>query len=277
MFRKIQLLLIVLFAVFFSVNLSAEGQWDNADEHIKLATTTSTENSGLLAELLPVFQEKSGIQVDVIAVGTGKAIAHGENGDVDLILVHARSREDAFVDDGFGVNRRDVMHNDFVLLGPADDPAGIKGETDAAEAFKAIAAVEGEFLSRGDDSGTHSKEKFLWSAAGITPGGIWYKETGQGMGSVLTMSSEVQAYTLTDRGTYLAMKDKLELQVLVEGDSRLFNPYGIIAINPEKHSHINYPGAMEFITFLTSPEGQSIINRFKKNGEQLFYPDAVKY
>jgi len=277
MFRKIQPLMIVLCTVLFPVNLSAEGQWDNADEHIKLATTTSTENSGLLAELLPVFQEKSGIQVDVIAVGTGKAITHGENGDVDLILVHARSREDAFVDAGFGVNRRDVMHNDFVLLGPAGDPAGIKGKTDAADAFSAIASAEGEFLSRGDDSGTHSKEKSLWSAAGIIPGGIWYKETGQGMGSVLTMSSEVQAYTLTDRGTYLAMKEKLELEVLVEGDSRLFNPYGVIAVNPQKYKHVNYSGAMEFITFLTSPEGQSIINRFKKNGEQLFYPDAVKF
>ncbi len=257
------------------LQLSAEGQYEEST-HIKLATTTSTENTGLLAVLLPVFKEKTNIQVDVIAVGTGKAIAHGENGDVDLILVHARSREDAFVEAGYGVNRRDVMHNDFVILGPVSDPAGIKGMTTAAEALAAVAAAKQDFLSRGDDSGTHTKERSLWKAAGMTPSGTWYKETGQGMGSVLTMTNEVQGYTITDRGTWLAMKEKLDLVILVEGDPVLFNPYGVIAVNPDLHSHVNYEGAMSFITFLTGPTGQAIIRDFKKNGEPLFYADALK-
>ncbi|QEN09814.1 tungsten ABC transporter substrate-binding protein [Oceanispirochaeta crateris] len=267
----------LLLALCFTLTagLSAEGQYEEST-HIKLATTTSTENTGLLAELLPAFKEKTNIQVDVIAVGTGKAIAHGENGDVDVILVHARSKEDAFVEAGYGVNRRDVMHNDFVILGPDSDPAGIKGMTSAAEALSAIAAAQQDFLSRGDDSGTHTKELSLWNTAGMTPSGTWYKETGQGMGSVLTMTNEIQGYTLTDRGTWLAMKDNLDLSVLVEGDPVLFNPYGVIAVNPDLHEHVDYEGAMSFITFLTGPEGQSIIREFKKNGEPLFYADALK-
>lgn len=273
--RKLSAILLTM-SILLTWNLSAEGQYEKETTHIKLATTTSTENSGLLAELLPVFQNDANIIIDVIAVGTGKAIAHGENGDVDLILVHARSREDAFVEAGFGVNRRDVMHNDFVILGPASDPAGIKGMKSAAEALAAVAAANENFMSRGDDSGTHTKEKSLWKSADITPEGEWYKETGQGMGAVLTMTNEVQGYTMTDRGTWLAMKDKLDLEILLEGDSVLFNPYGVIAVNPEMHSHVDYEGAMAFITFLTGPKGQSIIRDFKKNGEQLFYPDAVK-
>lgn len=273
MFKKSRLFLIYLFLLSLSYNLLAEGQQENPVKHVKLATTTSTENSGLLDQLLPVFFEDTGIQVDVIAVGTGKAIALGENGDVDLILVHARSREDQFVDLGYGVNRRDVMHNDFVILGPADDPAGIKGMINGSEALKQIAESQSDFLSRGDDSGTHTKERSLWITAGITPTGVWYKETGQGMGAVLAMADEVQGYTLTDRGTYLAMKDKLTLQVLVEGDPNLFNPYGVIAVNREKHNQVNFDGAMEFILFLTSRKGQTIIRDFKKNGEVLFYPD----
>jgi tungstate transport system substrate-binding protein len=267
----------LLLALCFTLTagLSAEGQYEESS-HIKLATTTSTENTGLLAELLPAFKEKTNIQVDVIAVGTGKAIAHGENGDVDVILVHARSKEDAFVEAGYGVNRRDVMHNDFVILGPDSDPAGIKGMTSAAEALSAIAAAQQDFLSRGDDSGTHTKELSLWNTAGMTPSGTWYKETGQGMGSVLTMTNEIQGYTLTDRGTWLAMKDNLDLSILVEGDPVLFNPYGVIAVNPDLHEHVDYEGAMSFITFLTGPEGQSIIREFKKNGEPLFYADALK-
>ena len=271
--KRLSLLLALCFIVSFG--LSAEGQYEEST-HIKLATTTSTENTGLLDELLPVFREKTNIQVDVIAVGTGKAITHGENGDVDVILVHARSREDAFVNDGFGVNRRDVMHNDFIIIGPASDPAGIKGMTSAAEALSTVASVQQDFLSRGDDSGTHTKEKSLWKAAGMTPSGSWYKETGQGMGAVLTMTNEVQAYTLTDRGTWLAMKDNLDLAVLVEGDPVLFNPYGVIAVNPDLHKHVNYEGAMAFISFLTGKEGQTIIRDFKKNGEPLFYADALK-
>lgn len=259
-----------------SFSLLAGGQSEKEMKHIKMATTTSTENSGLLAELLPAFEKEHNIQVDVIAVGTGKAIAHGENGDVDLILVHARSREDAFVHGGFGVNRRDVMHNDFVILGPESDPAGVSGMNDASEALKRISSAGSEFLSRGDDSGTHTKERFLWTQAGITPSGERYMETGQGMGTVLTMTNEVQGYALTDRGTWLAMKDKLDLAVLVEGDDRLFNPYGIIAVNPELHSHVDYDGAMAFIDFITSSAGQEIIGNYKRGGEQLFFPDAIK-
>ncbi|MDC7239466.1 MAG: substrate-binding domain-containing protein, partial [Spirochaetales bacterium] len=199
----------------------------------------------------------------------------GEKGDVDVILVHARSREDAFMDAGYGVDRRDVMHNDFVILGPAEDPAGIRSMTAASEAFAKIAASKSEFLSRGDDSGTHTKEKAIWAGTGAAPEGTWYKEVGQGMGAVLTMSSEMQGYTLTDRGTWLAMKDKLDLEILVEGDPVLFNPYGVIAVNPERHPHADYEGAMKFINFLTSGKGQTLIQDFKKNGEQLFYPDAL--
>ncbi|MBN2657615.1 MAG: substrate-binding domain-containing protein [Spirochaetales bacterium] len=276
MMKKRNFLLLTAALIFLSAGLYGGGQKESEPVHIKMATTTSTENSGLLAELLPAFLEEKNIQIDVIAVGTGKAITHGENGDVDLILVHAPAKEDAFVADGFGVNRRDVMHNDFVIIGPADDPAGIAGMTDAAAALSKISAASAPFLSRGDESGTHVKEKDLWKDAGISPAGIWYKETGQGMGTVLTMVGEIQGYTLTDRGTWLAMKDNLDLKILVEGDGRLFNPYGIIAVNPELHSHVNYDGAMAFIDYITSVEGQDIIRNFKKGGEQLFFPDAVQ-
>lgn len=243
---------------------------------IKLATTTSTENSGLLDELLPVFEDQSGYRVDVIAVGTGKAIAHGEAGDVDLIMVHARSREDAFVDAGYGVNRRDLMHNDFVILGPAEDPAGIKGGTGAAEALARIAEAEADFVSRGDDSGTHTKERSLWAAAEVEPAGKWYKEAGQGMGAVLTMTNDMGGYTMADRGTYLAMMDTLALEVLVEGDPALYNPYGVIAVNPQRHPHVNNQGAMAFIDFLTGETGQSIIRGYRRNGEVLFFPDVIE-
>jgi tungstate transport system substrate-binding protein len=242
--------------------------------HLKLATTTSTENSGLLAVILPEFTNRTGIVVDVIAAGTGKALALGQNGDVDVVMVHAREREDQFVSDGFGVNRRDVMHNDFIILGPESDPAGILGEGDAAAAFNRIYATASDFVSRGDDSGTHSKEKSLWRAADLDPGGTWYKEAGQGMGAVLTMTDDMLGYTLADRGTYLAMKDKVELAVCVEGDERLFNPYGVIAVNPALHPHVKYEAAMLFIAFLTSPTGQEMIGSYEKNGEILFYPDA---
>ena len=241
---------------------------------LKLATTTSTENSGLLAELVPPFERKTGIRVDVIAVGTGKALRLGENGDVDLVLVHARQAEGLFVDQGCGVNRRDVMHNDFVILGPADDPAGIRGLSSAAAALKKIAASGAGFISRGDDSGTHKKEKDLWEGAGLKPKGRWYKEAGQGMGAVITMANDMRAYTMADRGTYLALKGKVRLEVMVEGDPSLFNPYGIIAVNPARHPHVNYSGAMLFIDWITSKEGRGIIGNFRKNGEPLFYPDT---
>ncbi len=242
---------------------------------IKLATTTSTDNSGLLEVLLPAFTRKHGIEVKVIAVGTGRAIKHGENGDVDVILVHARAAEDKFVADGFGVNRRDLMHNDFVIIGPAGDPAGIKGSKDAAQALQKIAASGSFFVSRGDDSGTHKKEKQLWQSAEVEPGGTWYLSAGQGMGAVLNIANEKQAYAMSDRATYLAYRNRLELPVLVEGDKRLSNPYGVIAVNPAKHPHVKHAQAMKFIEWLTSEEGQRIIANFKKEGEVLFHPDAI--
>ena len=243
---------------------------------IKLATTTSTDNSGLLDELLPAFAKKHGIEVKVISVGTGKALKHGEAGDVDVILVHARGAEDRFVAEGFGVNRRDVMHNDFVILGPAADPAGIRGTEDVAAALKKIAAAKAAFFSRGDESGTHKKEMQLWRAAGVSPeGGAWYMPAGQGMGAVLTLADEKLAYTMADRGTWLAYRGKLDLLVLVEGDPRLFNPYGVIAVNPARHPHVRYQLVMEFIGWLTSAEGQAIIGDFRRDGELLFHPDAV--
>jgi tungstate transport system substrate-binding protein len=243
---------------------------------LRLATTTSTDNSGLLAAILPHFEKESRIKVHVIAVGTGKALRLGENGDVDVILVHARSREEAFVAAGHGVNRRDVMHNDFVILGPSRDPAGIRGMTSAAEAMRRIAESKSAFISRGDDSGTHIREKKLWKAAGIRPfEESWYLSAGRGMGSVLQMTDEKQGYTLSDRGTSLAFKGKVELEVLVEGDEVLFNPYGIIAVSPAKYPAVNYRGAMQLIAWFTSPRGQALIGAYELHGEVLFHPDAV--
>ena len=241
---------------------------------LKLATTTSTDNSGLLDILIPPFEAQTGLKVDVIAVGTGKAIALGEKGDVDIILVHARAAEDKFVAEGYGVNRQDVMHNDFIILGPGSDPAGIRGVESAAGAFQKLESARGEFISRGDDSGTHKKERALWKTAGVEPKGRWYKEVGQGMGAVITMANDLQAYTLADRGTYLSMKEKITLEILVEGDGVLFNPYGVIAVNPKRHPHVNFEGATAFIEWITSIPGQRIIGSFKKFGEILFYPDV---
>jgi tungstate transport system substrate-binding protein len=249
----------------------------SAQVNLKLATTTSTENSGLLGVLLPPFEEKYDIKVDVIAVGTGAAIELGENGDVDIILVHARAAEDQFVEEGYGVNRRDVMHNDFIILGPAEDPAGIKGEKSASSALMKIANTEAVtyFVSRGDDSGTHKKELSLWDSANIVPEGDWYLEIGQGMGAALQVADERQGYVLSDRGTYLSYKDKIDLEILSEGDPLLFNPYGIIAVNPATHSHVKYMEAMQLIAWMTSIEGQEIIGNYKVDGEVLFYPDAI--
>jgi len=263
--------LCLILLLTFSILSIALGQ-----ERIKMATTTSTENSGLLNVLLPPFEEKFNVKVDVIAVGTGKALKLGENGDVDIVFVHARAAEDKFVNDGYGVNRRDVMYNDFVILGPKEDPAGVKGMKDVAMALKQIANKKASFASRGDDSGTHKKEKSLWKAAGMTPKGSWYMETGQGMGPTLQIADEKRAYVMTDRGTYLAYKDKIDLPILVEGDERLFNPYGIIAVNPAKHRHVNYVYAMALIGWVTSVEGQKIIADYKKFGEALFHPTSIK-
>lgn len=263
MFRRLSvvLLLVLLAAPAF------------ATEHLRLATTTSTENSGLLAVLLPPFEKANDCRVDVIAVGTGKAIKLGETGDVDIILVHARSKEDKFVAAGFGVGRRDVMYNDFVVLGPQSDPAGINGMSDVALAMSKIAAAKATFVSRGDDSGTHTREKQLWKAGKQTPAGDWYLEAGRGMGEVIIMAGERQGYTLSDRATYLAFKEKTPLGIVVEGDKRMFNPYGVIMVNPQKHPHVKVELAQKFIDFLTSVEGKALITGYYRGGEQLFYVD----
>jgi tungstate transport system substrate-binding protein len=242
-----------------------------AAEHLRLATTTSTENSGLLAELLPPFEAANNCQIDVIAVGTGKAIKLGETGDVDVIMVHARSKEDKFVNAGYGVDRRDVMYNDFVILGPQADPAKIKGVKDAAEAMARIAASKNTFVSRGDDSGTHSREKQLWKKAGVAPAGDWYLEAGRGMGEVVVMAGERQGYTLCDRGTYIAYSKKTPLQIVVEGDKGLFNPYGVIMVNPARHSHVKVDLARKFLDYLTSDQAKRLITGLRKGGKQLFY------
>jgi tungstate transport system substrate-binding protein len=257
-----------------------------------LATTTSTQDSGLLDVILPDFETRYAADVEVIAVGTGQAIELGRNCDADVVLVHARSQEDAFVNDGAGINRQDVMYNDFVILGPAADPAGIKGMTDAGAAFLKIAETQSPFISRGDNSGTHTKEQSIWTASGLTlieaadvdptkpykrPEGDWYQSVGQGMGAVLTIANEQQAYTLSDRATYLARQlEGTELEILVEGDSRLFNPYGVIEVNPEKCPAINVAGAHTFVEWLTSLETQTLISQFgvEEFGQSLFIPDS---
>lgn len=240
-----------------------------------ISTTTSTQDSGLLDYLLPLFEKASGLKTKVIAVGTGAAIEMGRRGDADVLLVHARAQEDKFVADGFAVQRYDVMYNDFYIVGPAADPAKIKGKN-AAEAFKAIADAQATFVSRADKSGTNTKELEIWKKAGITPKGAWYVEAGTGMGDVLLMSSEKGAYTLTDRATYLAFKDKIKLAVLVSGESTLFNPYGILPVNPAKFPSVNAAGAKQFVEWMTSPATQKLIGQFgvDKYGQQLFIPDA---
>jgi tungstate transport system substrate-binding protein len=244
----------------------------SANPPVRLATTTSTENSGLLKLLLLPFEQHTGYPVQVIAVGTGKALRLGREGDVDVMLVHARNAELKMVEDGFAVDRREVMYNDFVIVGPATDPAGVRGSKDAAAALAQIAVSQTIFVSRGDESGTHKKEKALWKEAGVIPTGKWYREAGQGMGKVLQMTGELEGYTLTDRGTWLAYRHNSLLQVLVEGDPRLFNPYGIMAVNPERFPDVNYPGARQLIDWVTSEEGRRIIRDFRVDGEALFTP-----
>lgn len=239
---------------------------------VKLATTTSTENSGLLGYLLPGFEDTHPYKVQVISVGTGKALRLLREGDVDAVLVHARAAENTLVAEGFAVNREDVMYNDFVIVGPDTDPAGLGHTDNAAQALAKIAASGALFVSRGDDSGTHKKELALWRAAAVAPLGGWYREAGQGMGKVLQIASELQAYTLTDRGTWLAYRGRLPLKVLVEGDDRLFNPYGIMAANPEKYPDTNYDGAMALIKWFTSPPVKAEIAAFTVEGEALFVP-----
>jgi tungstate transport system substrate-binding protein len=245
-----------------------------------LATTTSTQDSGLLDYILPDFEKQYNVQVDVIAVGTGQSLKLGQDGNADVVLVHARAQEDAFMQAAHGVRREDVMYNDFIIVGPASDPAGIKGLTSAAEAFQKIAQAQAPFVSRGDESGTHTKEKAIWKAAGIEPAGDWYISAGQGMGAVLTMGNELQAYTLSDRATYLARTlQGINLQILVEGDKVLFNPYGVIAVNPNKGPQIDADLANKFIDWLISVPTQEIIGQFgvKEFGQPLFTPDSAPW
>ena len=255
------------------LTIGLQSGWAWADV-IKLATTTSTENSGLLAELLPHFTRETGYKVHVIAVGTGKALRMGVNGDVDVVLVHARKAEERFIADGNGVRRHPVMYNDFVLVGPENDPVDVGSARKATEALARIQSGKAVFVSRGDDSGTHKKERDLWKKAGLTPKGAWYREVGQGMGKVLQITDEMQGYTLTDRGTWLAYQDKFSLSLLFQGDPRLLNPYGIIRVSDQKYPDLNHRGAEALIRWITAPVGQNHIANFHKNGEPLFVPSA---
>jgi tungstate transport system substrate-binding protein len=274
--RGVEMMSKIAILIAVSALLVATISTASAEPRLRMSTTTSTENSGLLKVLLPPFEKEAGVKVDVISVGTGKALKLGENGDVDVVLVHARPAEDKFVSQGFGVDRRDVMYNDFVIVGPKSDPDGLKKAKTAVEAFKILAEGKAPFISRGDDSGTHKKEKSLWKKAGITPKGAWYIEAGQGMGAVLQMAFNKKGYTLTDRGTYISQEGKLDLVILFQGDKALFNPYGVIAVNPAKHPKTQFALAKKFIDYITGPEGQKIIGSYKVNGKQLFFPDAKK-
>jgi tungstate transport system substrate-binding protein len=246
-----------------------------ASEVLRMSTTTSTENSGLLEVLNPVFEEKYDIKLETIAVGTGKALAMGGQGDVDVVFVHAPAAELKYVESGDFIDRAAVMHNDFVIVGPNSDPAALASVKTAAEAVRKISQTQSSFISRGDDSGTHKKEKDLWKVAAIEPSGEWYAEVGQGMGAVLTIANEKQAYALTDRATQIAFANKLSLKVVFEGDAVLFNPYHVMAVNPAKHPGVRYDLATKYIEFVTSKQGQAIIKGFNKGGQQLFYPDAM--
>ncbi|WP_102347118.1 substrate-binding domain-containing protein [Bacillus sp. Marseille-P3661] len=243
-----------------------------------MATTTSTQDSGLLDVLVPIFEEQTGYMVKTIAVGTGKALEMGQNGEADVLLVHAPESEKPLVDSGVAVNYQLVMHNDFVIVGPSEDPAGIKGAATAVEAFTKIAQSENVFASRGDDSGTHKKELTIWKNSSNEPGGQWYQETGQGMGSTLKVASEKGGYTLTDRATYLALKDDLELEILIEGEENLLNIYHVMQVNPEKFEMINGEAGKAFVEFMIAPETQEVIGEFgvEEFGQPLFFPDAVK-
>ncbi len=261
-----------LFAMsVFTVSCSTSKETEGA-RVLKMATTTSTENSGLLNVLLPAFEKEHNARVDVIAVGTGKALKLGENGDVDILMVHAPDAEKRFVAAGHGVDRTEIMYNDFIILGPRNDPANVKGMQSASAALARMADEKIEFISRGDDSGTDKKEKKLWAASGVVPEGRWYMEIGRGMGATLTMADEKQAYTLADRGTYLSMKKKLSIVPLVEGDRALYNLYSVIAINPDKYPHARYDLAMEFIKWISSHEAMKIVSEYKVEGEVLFHP-----
>lgn len=253
---------------------SLSGSAAAQDDFITVASTTSTEQSGLFGYLLPIFEKETGIEVRVVAQGTGQALETGARGDADVVFVHAKAAEEEFVKAGSGVKRYPVMYNDFVIVGPAEDPAGIKGGNDAVAAMKKIAETGATFASRGDDSGTHKAELALWKQAGVEPSGDWYRELGAGMGPTLNTSAEMPAYTLTDRATWLAFGNKGPLEIAVEGDAKLFNQYGVILVNPEKHPHVKAKEGQAFIDWLVSPEGQQAIAGYKIDGRQLFFPNA---
>jgi len=250
----------------------------SGSDELILATTTSTQDSGLLDVLVPQFEKEHDYKVKTIAVGSGEALRLAGEGEADVVLAHSPKAEEDFMAAGNGESRLVVMHNDFIIVGPVDDPAGIKGATNAGDAFKKIATAEALFLSRGDQSGTNTKELSLWTSAGIQPSGTWYQETGQGMGATLNVASDKQGYTLSDRGTYLAQKANLDLELLVEGDKALFNQYHVIVVDPKKHSNVNAEGAQAFASFITSPTVQATIAQFgvKEYGQALFIPDAGK-
>jgi len=254
----------------------ALGAWGQ-DKFITVASTTSTEQSGLFDYLLPIYERETGVQVRVVALGTGQALDVGRRGDADVVFVHARAAEEKFLAEGHGVKRYPVMYNDFVLIGPKSDPAGIAGGKDITVALKKIEAAHAPFVSRGDRSGTHMAELDLWKASGIdidNAKGPWYRDTGQGMGPALNTAAAMNAYLLADRGTWLAFKNRGDLAVLVEGDKRLFNQYGVMLVNPDKHPDVKKALGQQFIDWLVSPAGQAAIAGYKINGEQLFYPDA---
>jgi tungstate transport system substrate-binding protein len=265
------LLAVVLTMVAFAHPLSAQ------DKSIVVASTTSTEQSGLFGHLLPTFTKKTGIAVRVVALGTGQALDVGRRGDADVVFVHDRAAEDRFVAEGFGIDRRDVMYNDFVLIGPKSDPAKVAGGKDVAAALKAVAAAKAPFVSRGDRSGTHAAELRYFKDAGVDANagkGTWYRETGSGMGPALNTASSMNAYILADRGTWLSFKNRGDLSIVVEGDRRMFNPYGVILVNPAKHAHVKQSEGRAFMDWLVSAEGQAAIASYKVGGEQLFFPDA---
>jgi tungstate transport system substrate-binding protein len=251
----------------------------HAQKFITVASTTSTEQSGLFKHLLPIFEKKTGIDVRVVALGTGQALDMGKRGDADVVFVHAKALEEKFVAEGFGVQRFEVMYNDFVLVGPKSDPAKVGGTKDIVAALQKIRAAQAPFASRGDKSGTHFAELQLWKAAGVDmekEKAPWYRNTGSGMGATLNTAAGMNAYALTDRGTWLSFKNRGDLVISVEGDQRLFNQYGVILVNPAKHAHVKKAEGMAFIEWVTSADGQKAIADYKINGEQLFFPNAKR-
>jgi len=277
--NKIVLIIVTITVLAFVFGVLSATAQQQKQKNIIMATTTSTQDSGLLDVLLPVFEKKTGYFVKTIAVGSGQAMAMGQKGEADVLLVHSPEAEKKFISEGYGINRRLVMHNDYIIVGPKTDPARIKGVTSSVEVFKKIAASGSIFMSRGDNSGTHAKEKSIWKAAGINPEGQkWYQQTGLGMGQTLSVSAEKKTYTLADRGTYLALKKNLGLDILAEGDAVLLNIYHVIEVNPAKWPKVNNAGAKAFADFMVSKQTQKIIKTFgvEKFGSPLFFPDAGK-